>query len=71
MNGDGRINTTSLLEQRSHSSSGSLGRAENDIYVGRADDSSVLGVNDGETMREVEGFALGLIHSERTNQLAA
>lgn len=59
-NSDGSVDSSSFLEESSDSSSGTLGGAKNDINVGRGDNSGVLGVDEGETVREVESLSLGL-----------
>jgi len=57
---DGSVDSTSLLEESSDSSSGSLGSAKDDIDILGSLNSGVLGVDKGETVGEVESLALGL-----------
>lgn len=58
--GDGRVDSASLLEESADGTSGALGGAKDDVDVGGDDDTSVLLVDDGEAVGEVEGLALGL-----------
>jgi len=57
---DGSVDSTSLLEESSDSSSRSLGSAKDDIDILGSLNSGVLGVDEGETVGEVESLALGL-----------
>ena len=59
-NSDRGVDTATLLEESSDSSSRSLGSAEDYVDVLGSFDTSVLGVNEGETVREVESLALSL-----------
>ena len=57
--GDGRVDTTALLEQGADGAPRALRGDEDDIDISRGDDVGVLLVDDGETVGEVEGLALG------------
>ena len=57
--GDGGVDTTTLLEESADSSARALGGNEDDINISGRNDLGVLLVDNGETVREVEGLALG------------
>lgn len=59
VNGDGRVDTSTFQEQGSDGSTGTLGGDQDDVDVLGGDNTSVLLVDDGETVGKVQGLALG------------
>jgi hypothetical protein len=59
VDGDGRVDTSTFQEQGSDSSTGTLGGDQDDVDVLGRDNTSVLLVDDGETVGKVQGLALG------------
>lgn len=53
------VDATALLEEGSNGLAGSLWRDEDDVDVCRRYDASVVLVDDGEAVREVEGLVFG------------
>lgn len=58
-NGNGRVDTTPVLEKSANRPSRSLGGNKNDIDVRRDLDFGQILEHGGESVREVEGLALG------------
>jgi hypothetical protein len=65
--GDRGVDTTALLEEGADGAAGTLGGAEDDVDVLGGLNTGVLVEDEGETVGEVEGLALGL-HVEKENQ---
>jgi len=58
-NSDGRVDSTTLLEERADGAARTLGGNKDDINILRGNDTSVLLEDNGETVGEVESLALG------------
>jgi hypothetical protein len=54
--GEGRVDTSALFEETADCSAGTFGCDEDDVDVGRGNDTSEVFVHDGETVGEVQGL---------------
>ena len=54
--GEGRVDASALFEETTDCSAGTFGCDEDDVDVGRGDDTSEVFVHDGETVGEVESL---------------
>ena len=56
--GEGRVDASAFFEETADSAAGTFRGAEDDVDVGRRDDTGEIFVDDGETVGEVQGLKL-------------
>ena len=54
--GEGRVDASAFFEETADCATGTLGGTENDVDVGGRDDTGQILIDDGETVREVQGL---------------